>query len=213
MVHVKICGITNLDDALASVGAGAFALGFNFYRQSPRYIEPAAARAIIEELPVSLLSVGVFVNLRDSEEVRRLAGEAGVKAVQLHGDESPAYCQELKDLFVIKALRVSTDFQPEDAARYETESILLDGFSPIVFGGAGQSFDWSIAARTRSLVPKLFLAGGLNETNVASAIEAVQPYAVDACSGLESAPGRKDMAKVRAFINAALETSSSEFRL
>jgi phosphoribosylanthranilate isomerase len=213
MVHVKICGITNFDDALASVDAGAHALGFNFYRQSPRYIEPSAARAIIEQLPASLLSVGVFVNVPDSEEVRRLAGEAGVKAVQLHGDESPAYCQELNDLFVIKALRVNSDFQPEDAAQYETESVLLDGFSPIVFGGAGQSFDWSIAARTRPLVAKLFLAGGLNESNVASAIDAVQPYAVDACSGLESAPGRKDMAKVRAFIKAALEARSSEFSL
>ena len=212
MVHVKICGITNLDDALASIDAGAHALGFNYYRQSPRYIEPAAARIIIEQLPASTLCVGVFVNLPDGE-VRRLAGEAGVQAVQLHGDESPAYCQELQDLFVIKALRVNSDFQPEDAARYETESVLLDAFSPVVFGGAGQSFDWSIAARTRPLVNKLFLAGGLNESNVAAAIEAVQPYAVDACSGLESAPGRKDMDKVRAFINTALEARSSEFSL
>ena len=203
MVRVKICGITNIEDAVGSVDAGALALGFNFYRQSPRYIEPSAARTIIEQLPPSVLTVGVFVNLPDSDQVRRLAGEAGVQAVQLHGDESPAYCQELKDLFVIKALRVHSDFAPEDAARYETESVLLDGFSAGVFGGAGQSFDWSIAARTRPLVTKLFLAGGLTENNVAAAIEAVQPYAVDACSGLESVPGRKDMVKVRAFIKAA----------
>jgi len=98
---------------------------------------------------------------------------------------------------------VDSDFRPEQAALFETEAVLLDGFSPVAFGGAGQGFDWSIAARTRPLVGKLFLAGGLNENNVAAAIESVRPYAVDACSGLESAPGRKDMTKVRAFIEAA----------
>lgn len=208
MVRVKICGITNLDDALASVDAGAHALGFNFYQKSPRYIELSAARRIIEQLPASVLCVGIFVNLPETEHVRRMAGEAGVKAVQLHGDESPAYCQQLKDLFVIKGLRVARDFDPEQAARYETEAVLLDGFSPLLFGGAGRAFDWSIAVRTRPLVGKLFLAGGLNENNVAAAIETVRPYAVDACSGLESAPGRKDMAKVSAFIEAARSTGA-----
>jgi phosphoribosylanthranilate isomerase len=203
MVRVKICGITNVEDALASIEAGAYALGFNFYPQSPRYIEPSAARCIIEQLPASVLCVGVFVNLPDAEQVKRFASEAGVQAVQLHGDESPAYCQELKDLFVIKALRVKSDFDPEQAAQYETDAVLLDGFSQVAFGGAGQGFDWSIATRCRELVAKLFLAGGLNVNNVAVAIEAVQPYAVDACSGLESIPGRKDLAKVRAFIEAA----------
>src|SRR5687767_716912 len=103
MVRVKICGITKLEDALASVEAGADALGFNFYPQSPRYIEPLAARRIIEQLPSSILCVGVFVNLPDAEQIECLASEAGVQAVQLHGDESPAYCQKLKSLFVIKA--------------------------------------------------------------------------------------------------------------
>jgi phosphoribosylanthranilate isomerase len=210
MVHVKICGITNLDDALASVDAGATAMGFNFHRQSPRYIEPAAAREIIQKLPVSIMCVGVFVNLPEVEQVRCQAIEAGVQAVQLHGDEPPAYCRELKDFFVIKALRVNSDFKPQQAARYESEAVLLDGFSPLAFGGAGQSFDWSIAAQTRELVGKLFLAGGLNPNNVAAAIESVQPYAVDACSGLESVPGRKDMAKVRAFIQAVREADLKE---
>ena len=204
MVRVKICGITNLEDARASIDAGAHALGFNFYPASPRYIEPSAARRIIEQLPASILCVGVFVNLPEAEQVKRLASEAGVEAIQLHGDESPEYCERLVDFFVIKALRVNGDFEPEQAARYETEAVLLDGFSPVAFGGAGQGFDWSIAMRCRELVAKLFLAGGLNANNVAAAIAAVQPYAVDACSGLESSPGRKDMAKVRAFIEAAL---------
>jgi len=204
MVRVKICGITNLEDARASIDAGAHALGFNFYPPSPRYIEPSAARRIIEQLPASILCVGVFVNLPDAEQVKRLASEASVQAVQLHGDESPEYCQNLKDIFVIKALRVNSEFEPERAARYETEAVLLDGFSPVAFGGVGQRFDWSVAMRTRELVGKLFLAGGLNADNVAAAIKLVQPYAVDACSGLESIPGRKDMVKVRAFIAAAL---------
>lgn len=203
MVRVKICGITNVEDALACADAGADALGFNFYQESPRYIEPAAVGRITEQLPASIQCVGVFVNLPDAEQVRRLASEAGVQAVQLHGDESPAYCQKLKDLFVIKALRVKSDFDPEQAARYETEAVLLDGFSRVAFGGVGQGFDWSIARRCRELVAKLFLAGGLNISNVAAAIESVQPYAVDACSGLESVPGHKDMVKVRAFITAA----------
>lgn len=205
MVRVKICGITNLEDAMMSVEAGAHALGFNFYPPSPRFIEPSAAWRIIKQLPGSVLCVGVFVNLPDAEEVERVAGEAGVQGVQLHGDESPAYCQKLKDLFVIKALRVNADFKPERAPRYEADAVLLDGFSAEVFGGSGQGFDWSVALRTRQLVAKLFLAGGLNANNVAAAIASVQPYAVDACSGLESTPGRKDMTKVRAFIEAARE--------
>ncbi len=203
MVRVKICGVTNLEDALGTVDAGAYALGFNFYPQSPRYIEPTIARRIIEQIPTSILCVGVFVNVEDAEQVKRQASEAGVQALQLHGDESPAYCQKLEDFFVIKALRVKSDFEPELAARYETEAVLLDGFSPVAYGGVGQGFDWSVAMRCRELVAKLFLAGGLNANNVAAAIESVQPYAVDACSGLESVPGRKDMAKVRAFIEAA----------
>ena len=212
MVRVKICGITNIEDALASVEAGAHLLGFNFYRESPRYIEPSAARRIIDQLPASVLSVGLFVN-EPGDEVKRLAGEAGVQAVQLHGDESPSYCRELKALFVIKALRVNSNFAPEQAAQYRTGAILLDGFSTRAYGGSGQSFDWGVAGRTRPLVARLFLAGGLNTNNVAEAITTVWPYAVDACSALESAPGRKDHARVRAFIKAALHAGSSESNL
>ncbi|MCA1575629.1 MAG: phosphoribosylanthranilate isomerase [Acidobacteria bacterium] len=203
MVRVKICGITNLEDALASIEAGAHALGFNFYRQSPRYIEPTQARRIIEQLPAFVFTVGVFVNEPRAEQVERLAMEAHVQAVQLHGDESTSYCRELKRLFVIKALRVNNDFKPEQAAQYDAHAILLDGFSARAYGGAGQGFDWSIAMRTRPLVAKLFLAGGLNANNVGAAIASVQPYAVDACSALERVPGHKDLTRVRAFIQAA----------
>ena len=203
MVQIKICGITNLEDALVAVSAGADALGFNFYRRSARFIEPLAARRIIEQIPLTVLTVGVFVNEDGPEEVARIADQARVAAVQLHGDESIDYCRALKDRFVIKALRVADDFVPESAARYGTDAILLDAFSGEARGGTGRMLDWGLARRTRELVPKLFLAGGLAPENVAEAIRAVEPYAVDACSRLECAPGRKDASRVEAFIAAA----------
>ncbi|MCA1558508.1 MAG: phosphoribosylanthranilate isomerase [Acidobacteria bacterium] len=203
MVRVKICGITNLEDALGAARAGAHALGFNFYSRSPRYIKPLYARRIIEKLPASVLTVGVFVNEDGPEEVAHMAEEAKVNAVQLHGDESPSYCRALKGLRVIKALRVAEDFVPESVLEYETEAILLDAFDNRGRGGTGRTFDWEIARRVRELVPKLYLAGGLSVENIAKAVEKVQPYAVDACSRLESAPGRKDLERVRAFVSAA----------
>ncbi|MGB7926326.1 MAG: phosphoribosylanthranilate isomerase [Pyrinomonadaceae bacterium] len=204
MVEVKICGITNLEDALAAVSAGADALGFNFYRRSSRFIEPSAARRIVERLPSTVLTVGVFVNEGEPEEVARIADKAGVRAAQLHGDEPPAYCRALmKERMVIKALRVSAEFEPESAARFETDAILLDAFNAEMRGGTGHVIDWDLARRTRELVPKLFLAGGLSPENVASAIRAVKPFAVDACSLLECAPGRKDAERVRRFVAAA----------
>lgn len=210
MVYVKVCGITNLDDALASVDAGAHALGFNFYRASPRYIEPADAAQIIQQLPNSVLTVGVFVNEPGSESIERLAGEAGVQAVQLHGDESSLFCHQLRDLFVIKALRVNDDFEPEQVGQFQTDAILLDGYSGRAYGGTGQSFNWAVAARTRPLVKKLFLAGGLNATNVGQAIETVKPYAVDVCSALETVPGRKDLAKLAAFMDATRKAAGNK---
>lgn len=210
MVFVKICGITNLEDALAALSAGADALGFNFYSRSSRFITPARARRIIEELPSEALSVGVFVNESEPEEVKRMADEAGVRAVQLHGDESPAYCRALRERFVIKALRVGADFRPESVLEYETDAILLDAFDRDARGGTGRVIDWRLARRTSELVPKLFLAGGLTVENVTEAIAAARPYAVDACSGLECAPGRKDAQRVQTFIRAAKETMNDE---
>ena len=207
MVLVKICGITTLDDALAAVAAGADALGFNFYRRSARFIEPLEARKVIGQLPSEVLSVGVFVNEHTPEQVARVADEAGVGAIQLHGDESPEYCWALEGRRVIKALRVSDDFSPESAKEFRAEAIMLDAYDPKARGGTGRVFDWNIARRTRELVPRLFLAGGLSPENVREAIAIVGPYAVDACSSLESAPGRKDPRLVRAFIRACREAS------
>ena len=203
MVQVKICGITNLDDALMAVEAGADALGFNFYPRSPRYIKPQEARVIVEQLPSDVLTVGVFVNEAVPEDVGRIADASKVRAVQLHGDESPAYCRALKERFVIKALRVHEGFVPESVLEYETDAILLDAFHTKEHGGTGRTFDWTVAQRVREIVPKLCLAGGLSTENVCEAIAIVRPFAVDACSRLESAPGRKDRGRTRTFIAAA----------
>jgi phosphoribosylanthranilate isomerase len=203
MVKVKVCGITNLEDARAASAAGADALGFNFYRRSPRYITPEEARRIISELPsAAVLCVGVFVNEDSAATVARMAALAGVSAVQLHGDETPAYCAALKEQRVIKALRVGKHFAPEHATEYCAESILLDAFSASARGGTGETFDWELARRTREVVAQLYLAGGLTAENVADAIAAVRPYAVDVCSGVEFAPGRKDAERMRAFVSA-----------
>ena len=202
MVRIKICGITNLEDALACADAGADLLGFNFYSRSPRYIKPEAAREIVAQLSAAILSVGVFVNAGEPGDVARVADVAGVAAVQLHGDESATFCRELTGRFVIKALRVTGDFKPESAAEYETDAVLLDGFDQGLRGGTGRTFDWSMAQRTREVVARIFLAGGLGPENVAAAVASVQPYGVDACSSLESSPGHKNIARVRAFIKA-----------
>ena len=203
MVKIKICGITNVEDALAAVAAGADMLGFNFYRPGPRFIEPAAARAIIEKLPPSTMAVGIFVNEDDPQTVSRMADEAAVTGLQLHGDESPDYCRELSARYVIKVLRVDSQFRPEHVTAYATDAIMLDAFDPHLRGGTGRVVDWSLAAQTRPLVERLFLSGGLGPENVATAITSVTPFAVDACSRLESAPGQKDLARLRSFIAAA----------
>ncbi|HYP01309.1 MAG TPA: phosphoribosylanthranilate isomerase [Pyrinomonadaceae bacterium] len=202
MVKIKVCGITNLEDARAALEAGADALGFNFYARSLRYVVPEDARRIIRQLPREAFCVGVFVNETDAGAVASKAQEAGVGAVQLHGDESAEYCAALGEHRVIKALRAGKDFAPEQARRFPAESILLDAYSPHARGGTGETFDWELARRTRELVAQLYLAGGLTPENVAQAIAAVRPFAVDVCSGVESAPGRKDAALVRAFVAA-----------
>lgn len=201
MTLVKICGITSLEDALAAVDAGADALGFNFYRPSPRYISPVAARAITDQLPESIVKVGVFVN-EAPESVVCIINEAGLSAVQLHGDESPEYCRELRGRYVIKAFGAVNDLNFAD---YQVDAIMLDTKDELLRGGTGRVFDWLIAQRAREYVKSvaLFLAGGLSPDNVAEAIVTVRPYAVDACSSLEDAPGRKNHERMRAFVKAA----------
>ena len=204
MTFIKICGITNVDDALAAVGAGADALGFNFYSLSPRYVTPQDARGIIAKLPMSVLTVGVFVNEDSPASVRNIANEAGITALQLHGDESPEYCRELaRDRYVIKTLAVANDFDLQTVAAYDVEAIMLDTKHIALRGGTGQVFDWSIAQEVNKVVPKLFLAGGLSPDNIEEAIATVRPYAVDACSALEDKPGRKNHDRMRDFMETA----------
>ena len=203
MTFVKICGITNIEDALAAVDAGADSLGFNFYRRSPRFVTALDARRIIERLPATTLTVGVFVNEVEPTDVVRIADQAGVRAVQLHGDEPPDYCAALSDRYVIKALRVNSSFAAANIADYNVDAVMLDGFDANLRGGTGRVFDWAIAREVQKRVPKLFLAGGLSPENVQDAIEAVNPYAVDACSSLESVPGKKDLARMTSFIERA----------
>ena len=203
MTFIKICGITSLDDALAAVTAGADALGFNFYKPSPRYIEPRIASAIVKQLPESILAVGVFVNEDSPQAVLDIARDANVNALQLHGDEEPEYCRQLAtEMQVIKTFAVSDDFDTNLVEAYQVNAIMLDTKHNRLRGGTGRVFDWSIARQVRPRVARLYLAGGLAPENVAEAVETVRPYAVDACSGLEERPGSKNHERVRAFVNA-----------
>ncbi|MDQ3800816.1 MAG: phosphoribosylanthranilate isomerase [Acidobacteriota bacterium] len=204
MTKVKICGITNSEDALLSAEFGADALGFNFYAKSPRYIEPEKASEIAEQLPPEVLKIGVFVN-ESSEKVCEIVEIARLDAVQLHGEETPEFVSEIKartKLEIIKAFRVSPTFQPADVLRYQADAILLDAYSPREHGGTGEIFDWKIAGKVREIFPKMYLAGGLSAENVAEAIKNVQPFAVDACSCLEIRKGFKDAEKLKDFIFA-----------
>ncbi len=202
MTKVKICGITNLNDALLSAKFGADALGFNFYKKSPRFISPEKAREIIERLPPEILKVGVFVN-ESLDKICETAETVKLDAIQLHGEETPEFSRELKaktNLEIIKALRVSENFRAEDVLQYEVDAVLLDAYSTKEHGGTGETFDWEMAKKVQEIVSKLYLAGGLSAENVAEAVTKVKPFAVDACSLLEREKGLKDSAKVRDFI-------------
>jgi len=203
-VKVKICGITNLDDALAAVEAGADALGFNFYRESPRFVKSDVVKRIVAKLPPFVLPVGVFVN-EDVKIVRDWMDDCGLAIAQLHGDEAAAYC-DLLGRPVMKAIRIkdrgSLLALAEYKGRARVRGFVVDAFSAASYGGTGKVVDWSLAAEVAQAVPVL-LAGGLTPENVAEAIRAVRPYGVDVSSGVESSPGKKDRAKVQAFIKAA----------
>jgi len=203
MTKVKICGITNLEDALLSIEYGADQLGFNFYEKSPRYISLGDARDIIDKLEGGITTVGVFVN-ELIEEVIRVAIDAKIDAVQLHGSESVQYVADTHSwsgLDVIKAFRVKPNLTKHYIDEFEATAVLLDGYLPGIYGGTGQIADWEFA-RIMAADSKVYLAGGLNPDNVDAAIETVRPFAVDVASGVESSPGRKDPEKVKRFLEA-----------
>jgi len=207
-VKVKICGITNWKDAKCSIDAGADMLGFNFYRNSPRYITPAKARRIVRRLPKHVSAVGVFVNELE-EKMFAIARSVGLDRLQLHGEETPAAVSRVgRSLPVIKAVRATNSFRPSQLAKFKRASaILLDGFDRHLRGGTGKTFDWRVARRARRYA-RIFLAGGLTPDNIGEAIRAVQPYAVDVCSGVEAKPGRKDPLRIRALVSA-IETAQT----
>jgi phosphoribosylanthranilate isomerase len=199
-VRVKICGITSFEDAAAAVALGADALGFNFHPESPRYIDPANARGIIRRLPPFAAAVGVFVNPASPEEVVQTARLAGVGIIQLHGDESPEFCGALEDFLLIKAVRVGAELDPAALARYPVRAFLLDAYEETAFGGTGRTFNWELAAAVTGM-GAIILAGGLTPENVGRAIRTVRPYAVDVCSGVEAARGRKDRRMMARFMD------------
>ena len=203
-VAVKICGVMSSAEALLCAGAGADMIGLNFSPQSVRCITPETGAEIVaaaREQFRQLKFVGVFVD-QEREFVETVAAELALDAVQLHGTETPGYVHDLKVPSVIKALRVSGT---PDVSACRCDAILLDTFSAKAPGGTGETFPWSIAAELRPQVSRLILAGGLTSANVAEAIRTVRPFAVDVCSGVESSPGHKDEAKVRAFLRAVEE--------
>ncbi|MFH1595999.1 MAG: phosphoribosylanthranilate isomerase [Pseudomonadota bacterium] len=201
MVRIKICGITNLEDALLAADLGADALGFVFYPNSPRKVEPAMARAIIAQLPPLVTTVGVFVD-EDAAAVRELAARVGLDWVQLHGQESPDYCRSLGRR-VIKGFRIQDQHSLSALAAYRgaAQALLLDAYKKGQIGGTGETFNWALARKAQKYGP-IILAGGLNPDNVARAIETAQPQAVDVASGVETAPGKKDPEKLKRFFAA-----------
>jgi phosphoribosylanthranilate isomerase len=203
-IKVKICGITNVEDALAAVEAGADALGFNFYRESPRFVKSDVVKRIVAQLPPFVVPVGVFVN-EDVKIVRDWMDDCGLALAQLHGDEAAAYC-DLLGRSVLKAIRLKDRGSLLALAEYKgrtwVRGFVLDAFSSASYGGTGQVTDWGLAAEAAKST-SVILAGGLTPENVAEAIRNVKPYGVDVSSGVESRPGRKDHAKISSFINAA----------
>ena len=198
--QVKICGVTNAGDARAAVEAGADALGFVFYEKSPRHVTIPAGAGISKQLPAFVIRVGVFVNA-PREEVVRAIGECGLNLLQFHGDETPEYCSQF-GLMSMKAFRMRDAGVLKEMVKYQTNAWLLDAYSLEAVGGSGEKFNWDLAVEAQKFGKAIFLAGGLTPENVAEAVRKVRPFGVDVSSGVEISPGKKDPAKVRAFINA-----------
>jgi phosphoribosylanthranilate isomerase len=209
VTRVKICGVSDPADARRVADLGAWALGMIFWPESPRLCPLADAEAIGGELQRRLELVGVFVNA-SLDDVAATADRCNLTVVQLHGDEGPAYCREVArrtGAKVMKAVRVRDAAQLHDLQRFHTDFHLLDAYSPRTPGGTGETFDWELALR-HPRTPPVVLSGGLDPDNVGAAIEVARPFAVDVASGTEAAPGRKDPAKLTAFVRAVEEADA-----
>jgi phosphoribosylanthranilate isomerase len=199
--RIKICGITNTADGQAAVAAGADVIGFIYYEKSPRYVALNTAAEISRGLPHFTMRVGVFVNAPEETIVRAIA-DCGLTMLQFHGDEPPEFCSQF-GLMSMKAFRVHGPETLEQIPKYETDAYLLDAYSSTTLGGTGEKFNWDLAVAAQEFGKPIFLAGGLTPENVADAIRKVHPFGVDVSSGVEYAPGKKDHAKIKAFIDAA----------
>ena len=196
MTWIKICGITNIEDGLKAASLGTDALGFIF-AASPRRVEPAAVRAIVQTLPTSIFKVGVFLN-HPLHKVQEIAAYCNLNGLQFHGEESPDYCQKFSQE-VIKTIRIKDIESLKDMAKYPNVSILLDTYSPTQGGGTGTTFPWEIAIKAKN-ERNFILSGGLTPLNVGEAIKKIRPMGVDVCSGVETSPGKKDPLKMTEFI-------------
>jgi len=204
-MQIKICGVTNVRDAKACVDLGAQLIGLNFWPQSPRYIQPDTARQIVDALPADVTAVGVFVD-GNAEEIRKTANIAGVRCVQLHGNFTPEVARELaREFRVIRAFCTYAQFRPEDVSLFPDCAVLIDAYHPHLRGGTGCTCDWPAARATLAFARFVILSGGLNPQNVARAIQAVMPQAVDVCSGVERTPGVKDHRAIKDFVAAVRE--------
>ena len=199
-VKVKVCGMTSLKDALVAVEVGADAVGFIFYKKSPRSVTMKTVREIVLELPPFVDTVGVFVD-ETAEQINKIADYCNLDIIQLHGDESPTFCKKIRRK-VIKAIRIKDMQSVKKLSSFQVSGFLLDTFSENLHGGTGKVFDWNLALPAKKFGP-VIMAGGLTPNNVQQAVRQIRPYGVDVCSGVESEPGIKDHKKVRAFLNNA----------
>ncbi len=207
MTRIKICGITNIEDAAFAVSLGVDALGFVFYKGSPRYVPEDVAREIIRQLPPFLCLVGVFVN-EDEDRVKEISEFCSLDLLQFHGNESPEYCSRFSRR-LIKAFRIKDRECLEALPSYEVSAVLLDTHYDDRYGGGGKTFNWQLASEAKRYCNRVVVAGGLTPRNVPEAIQTASPYGVDVSSGVESLPGRKDHAKLEEFVSIVRTGSSS----
>ncbi len=201
MTRIKICGVTEVEDARDAASLGAAAIGLNFSEESPRRITVGRAVKIIDTLPPFVASVGVFVNYDDPQALEDFALSIRLDAVQLHGEESPDYCSMISRVKVIKAFRVNEQFRLASLEQYPVSAFLLDAYSGKGVGGTGETFQWSQGEGANAF-GRIVLAGGLRPENVGEAIDALHPFAVDVASGVEESPGKKNHELMRSFIEA-----------
>jgi phosphoribosylanthranilate isomerase len=199
VTEIKICGITNPEDALFAAACGADALGFIFYRKTPRFIVPERAKEIIAMLPADVVRIGVFVN-HGFDEIEKIRTLCALDMVQLHGDESPEFCRRFSPSEVIKAFSPRTEEDLSAIEAYPQTAVLVDARTPGLYGGTGATADWDLAGLVMKMRP-LILAGGLNPENIGQAMASVSPAAVDINSGVETAPGKKDHRRIREIID------------